>query len=183
MYLASAICVSYAAACVVWATSTVCIRHSCCDYAQDSEFQSNGAGNVFYQMPFPVNFVGQSLRTVPYTHEDSPRYVYSMSSMSAVSFCYTPSTSTPHIIVPLSAGVCLQNTAHAPCPSQITVSSNHFLHSLQAEDIGKTAECKVSSQGDQVSSGCLSGSVISLGFHTSTCIHVELDILRHRTIL
>ena len=91
----------HAAACVVWATSTVCIRHSCCDYAQDSEFQSNGAGNVFYQMPFPVNFVGQSLRTVPYTHEDSPRYVYSMSSMSAVSCCYTPSTSTPHIIVPL----------------------------------------------------------------------------------
>ena len=33
--------------------------------------------NFFYQMPFPVYFVGRSFRTVAYTHEDFARFKYS----------------------------------------------------------------------------------------------------------
>ena len=41
---------------------------------QVAGFQST-TKNTYFQMPFPVHYVGQSFRTVPFSHEDAPRQV------------------------------------------------------------------------------------------------------------
>ncbi|XP_041378980.1 LOW QUALITY PROTEIN: presequence protease, mitochondrial-like [Gigantopelta aegis] len=41
---------------------------------QESE-HSPITSHTHYQLPFPVNYVAQSYKTVPYTHEDSPRLI------------------------------------------------------------------------------------------------------------
>ena len=43
---------------------------------QDTDFVQQNR-NFFYQMPFPVYFVGRSFRSVAYTHEDFARFKYS----------------------------------------------------------------------------------------------------------